>query len=246
MGELPAELRRLSGTKLDVQGAANAYAGTTGLSLVGALNKKAGTSGLALQGVVNKLAGTVGLGVNRAASLITSGTVTPVGLPADDFNRADNATTLGTMSSGHTWTPLTGTWGITGNQAYCPSGNGHVVVDTGVNDYMITVLGSVSDSGTAIIFRVQDATHWYMLVRGSGLFRIYKNNAGTLTNIFAPGVTVADGDTYGIDVRGNTFTAYKNGVNVGGGTDSAYPTGGRVGLRADTSTGRFDNFTVTS
>jgi len=61
--ELQHALQRVSGTTLDVAGAANAWAGTTGLELVGALNAKAGTSGLELLGVLNVLAGTPGQGV---------------------------------------------------------------------------------------------------------------------------------------------------------------------------------------
>ena len=38
-------LRAVSGTNLDAQGAANAWAGTTGLSILAALNVKAGTTG---------------------------------------------------------------------------------------------------------------------------------------------------------------------------------------------------------
>jgi hypothetical protein len=67
MSTLQAELQRLSGTKLDAQGAANVWAGTTGLALVGALNVKAGTKGVALQGVLNDLADTTGLGETAAA-----------------------------------------------------------------------------------------------------------------------------------------------------------------------------------
>ena len=44
---LQSALRRVSGTTLDAQGAANAWAGTTGLDLLGALNAKAGNSGQA-------------------------------------------------------------------------------------------------------------------------------------------------------------------------------------------------------
>jgi len=60
--ELQHALRRVSGTTLDSQGAANVWAGTTGLDLVGALNRKAGTWGIELQGVCNILAGTPGAG----------------------------------------------------------------------------------------------------------------------------------------------------------------------------------------
>lgn len=70
-------LNRLAGTlnefdvpRYDAQGAANIWAGTSGLALQGALNVKAGTSGLAVQGVLNLLAGTTGLGENEAAARI--------------------------------------------------------------------------------------------------------------------------------------------------------------------------------
>lgn len=70
-------LNRLAGTlnefdvpTLDAQGAANVWAGTSGLALAGALNFKAGTSGLEVQGALNVLAGTSGLGENEAAARI--------------------------------------------------------------------------------------------------------------------------------------------------------------------------------
>lgn len=70
-------LNRLAGTlnefdvpRYDAQGAANIWAGTSGLDLKGALNSKAGTSGLAVQGALNILAGTWGLGENEAAARI--------------------------------------------------------------------------------------------------------------------------------------------------------------------------------
>lgn len=53
---------------LDAQGAANVWAGTTGLDIKGALNFKAGTTGLEVQGALNYLAGTTGLGENEAAA----------------------------------------------------------------------------------------------------------------------------------------------------------------------------------
>jgi hypothetical protein len=58
---------------LDAQGAANVWAGTTGLGIVGALNVKAlNTVGnyRELAGVLNQLAGTTGLEVDGAAAAI--------------------------------------------------------------------------------------------------------------------------------------------------------------------------------
>lgn len=66
MADLQGELQRLSGTTLDAQGAANAWAGTSGLAMLQALNVKAGTSGLGLAAVCNLLAGTTGLAAQGA------------------------------------------------------------------------------------------------------------------------------------------------------------------------------------
>lgn len=81
---LTAELNRLAngGTYpaitayLDDQGAANKWAGTTGLSTVGALNKKNGvtdpSSFLDIDGVCNALGGTTGLAAPAALRLRSS------------------------------------------------------------------------------------------------------------------------------------------------------------------------------
>lgn len=73
---LTAELNRLAGitdiTKfLDEQGAANAWAGTTGLATVGALNYKVSSSRTRdkfkdIDGVCNEIAGTSGLAAPAA------------------------------------------------------------------------------------------------------------------------------------------------------------------------------------
>lgn len=70
--ELAYALRRVSGTDLDPAGAANAWAGTTGLELVGALNAKNGSTGLDIDGVCNALAGTSGKGINHCAALFVA------------------------------------------------------------------------------------------------------------------------------------------------------------------------------
>lgn len=81
MATLQYEMNRLAGTlvhgvpSLDAQGAANVWAGTTGMDLVGALNVKAANARAdwrELQGVLNQLAGTTGLAVDGAATAIVA------------------------------------------------------------------------------------------------------------------------------------------------------------------------------
>jgi hypothetical protein len=72
--ELQHALQRVSGTTLDSAGAANAWAGTSGLDLLAALNAKAGNTTNAavkdLLGVLNQLAGTDGVGIDGCAALL--------------------------------------------------------------------------------------------------------------------------------------------------------------------------------
>lgn len=81
MGDtLTYSMNRIAGTlvnrvpTLDRTGAANVYAGTTGMDLVGALNVAAGRTSRSdykdLAGVLNELAGTTGLDAAGAASQI--------------------------------------------------------------------------------------------------------------------------------------------------------------------------------
>lgn len=72
---LQRAMQRVSGTDLDAQGAANVWAGTTGLDLLGALNTKAGNargSWVGLNAVLNQLAGTTGLDAQAAADAISA------------------------------------------------------------------------------------------------------------------------------------------------------------------------------
>jgi len=57
LSDFQKELQRLSGTTLDAQGAANVWAGTTGLDLLASLNVKAGTTVLGLNAVCQRIAG---------------------------------------------------------------------------------------------------------------------------------------------------------------------------------------------
>jgi len=79
---LTQELNRLAGITnianyLDEQGAANAYAGTTGLATVGALNIKANAARTRnnfkdIDGICNELAGTTGLAAPAALRSINA------------------------------------------------------------------------------------------------------------------------------------------------------------------------------
>jgi hypothetical protein len=58
----------------------------------------------------------------------------------DSFERANNATTLGTADTGQTWVTDSGTWGILGGKAYVPAGGNDrsAVVDALTADCVVT------------------------------------------------------------------------------------------------------------
>ena len=113
MSTLQAELQRLSGTTLDMVGAANVWAGTSGLDLIGALNAKAGTAGIPLLGVLNRLAGTSGLAEAGAAkAILAPGAVTPA--PTAVANPGGTATV--------SFVPLTSTPTVTSYRAISTPG----------------------------------------------------------------------------------------------------------------------------
>lgn len=77
--DLAAELNRLAAGGASypavfqsAQGAANTWAGTTGLDLLGALNTKNGTWGLGLNLVCNQLAGTTSYSAQAALQQVAS------------------------------------------------------------------------------------------------------------------------------------------------------------------------------
>lgn len=81
MDTLTYSLNRLAGTlvadipTLDDQGAANVWAGTTGLGIAGALNVKAGNTlpdYATVTGALNQIAGTTGLTATDAADQIVA------------------------------------------------------------------------------------------------------------------------------------------------------------------------------
>lgn len=114
---LQQHLQRLSGTKLDAVGAANAWAGTKGLELLGALNAKAGTKGLGLNEVVRRLSG--GKGEATAEISKVTGNLA-FGKPAT-CNLAVSSGTLAQVTDGVT--------GPTG--AATDAGLGRMTVDLG-------------------------------------------------------------------------------------------------------------------
>lgn len=78
----------------------------------------------------------------------------------DTFNRADGS--LGTSSSGHLWSVLTGTWAISSNKATSSTaGSSYPLasVDLGAQNGIISA--DITDGGPGLAFWITDANSWW-------------------------------------------------------------------------------------
>jgi hypothetical protein len=117
-------------------------------------------------------------------------------LAADDFNRADNATSMGTTSVGaKAWSNAAAVWGISSNQAYLQSGtNGFAIIDVGVPDVDVSVAFSVVNSGQVpgVVARYTDASNWLRLIQtGASTVKTYVD--GALVHNVTTGLSTGNG-----------------------------------------------------
>jgi hypothetical protein len=152
----------------------------------------------------------------------------------DDFNRPDNPTSLGTATTGQTWSVVSGDFpfGILSNQGYwnrTGSGDagidGIAVVESGLSNLKASVrLMNISAGGglnlrnQGLVIRYVDSTHFLMLVyfnaSGSTGFRCYVADGGAATARAngADGLVLVDGDTIAFAACDQVLKCYLNGV----------------------------------
>jgi hypothetical protein len=181
-------------------------------------------------------------------------TISP-SIVSDDFNRADNSTTLGSAWTVANISGTGATYGISGNQAYCvvPGTDSVAYMESGQSDNIsISVdLVAVKAQVTRLAWRVQDATHLYILqlATSANAMDIYKRNgsswAAIQTNIPATGL--ANGCTVKVQLSGSTHNVYVNGNLVKTFIDTDYQTATKHGIscaNSDAGYSRWDNFKV--
>lgn len=169
------------------------------------------------------------------------------GLPEDDFNRADDATTLNTSSSGHAWIAWRGTWGVNANQGYmATNGNGqnYAVINAGVADLTIECVFPTAVNGVGLSFRGTDESNvfiWYRV--NSSLINCYKRESGGYTEIFTLSETLGNGDSLKVALSGNSIELYRNGTLKTTLTESFNNTAPNHGLykEGSSTTGRWDD-----
>lgn len=173
---------------------------------------------------------------------------------SDDFNRADNAASMGSTSGGGVaWSALRGTWGIASNQGYTATPNGSAtdiaVVETGVADGTVTVTlptAPTTPSECGLTFRAVDISNWFVVQSAGTALKVYRNVAGTVTEIgSAASQRPASGDTLSVVMSGTSIVVKRNGSTVISLTDSAHTAATKHGLNNYQTGTRFDSFDFT-
>ncbi len=187
-----------------------------------------------------------------------TGTSTPSAqeLPAirDDFDRPDNATTLGKTATGEDWEAVTGTWGVKDKAAYVAAKNPNgprnmAVVDLGTGDGAVQAKAAKLVDGWGLAFRVRGPNAWFALKAApkAGTFNIVKFKDGQETKVDNIGLTkLSDDTTVRVEFNGKTITVFLNNNPVRTIEDADFATTGtKVGLFADgaaVAEGRWNDF----
>lgn len=202
-------------------------------------------------------------------ALIGTGTTNPspgVPLITDNFNRPDNATTLGSTTGGSlgtkAWSVLDlgtgGAWGILNNTAVVKGGSSlaTAVVDPGqagtTIEAALVQVGSIPAGGLA--FRVVDANNMCCLQlrktgAGAGQYALETRIAGTRA-VMTGGSTAlvpAIGDQIKLVDSGTSIQFWLNNALVATATSTQFNTATKVGFqgnRPSDPTPQWDNFTV--
>lgn len=191
--------------------------------------------------------------MGHVISVFSGSTIVPsTGLPViDSFNRADNASSLGTADSGHVWTAINGTWGIASNQGRCVSTTTDpvAVVETGASDVTVEfTLAAIDDGGVA--FRVADNNNYLeaQLNAGPSRVQVWRKQSGSFTQLasVALGTAPANGDVIKVVLIGSSIEVFRNGVSVLSTTSAFNQSVTRHGIYLERggSTCRIDSFSI--
>ena len=173
----------------------------------------------------------------------------------DNFDRANNATTLGTSTSGHSWVAHNSSvWGVTGNQAYYVSGGTanltYATIESGVSDGVVSVtLSTITASQEGICFRFTSAQNTWVLYPDptNSRYVMFKNVGGAQTIMWTGGPAPANGDVVDVLLSDSDITPRINGVLYPTVTDGSHLTAtshGLFNLNASGALGRYNNFSV--
>lgn len=176
----------------------------------------------------------------------------------DTFNRADDASSLGTASDGvHLWTAETGTWGITSNTGYCPTlsgGLGYATVDYGARDCTLQVTISTVNRPFGVILGWEGTAADVIRIRCFIIatvhriqIQLFRTGQTGLNFGTVDGTVWANDDVMKVVLSGSSVSVYRNNVLLTSATDARFNdiTGTKHGLYTEITTVRFEDFSIT-
>ena len=169
----------------------------------------------------------------------------------DSFNRADNATTLGTADSGHVWTSHAGTWGIATNQARehaSTGGYAFATVDSGRASFtaQVTLAVATDTEFPGIVFSFTDPDNALWAIADATTLYLQKREAAVTTTLSSVANALANGQVLKVTRSGSAIEVFINGVSKLTSTSGFNSSVTRHGLflLMVIGTSRFDDFSV--
>ena len=173
----------------------------------------------------------------------------PITYVFDDFNRVDNANSMGNAVTGQPWMVQIDTWGIFNNQAHISTSAGQstIVIDSlHADDIAVQVTFAVNSNEQRLIFRYGGiANHWY--VRRNGInYELVKFVANSPVSMGTFATIPANGDVIRVELVGSNIVVKVNGTIAITVNDSFNQSSTIHGLGSLlNNTPLWDNFSVT-
>lgn len=131
----------------------------------------------------------------------------------DSFDRANSPAELGTTESGQPWEAVSGTWGVSEQQAILvepnPDGVRSIaVVDLGSSDGSVAVTGGTMRQGWGVVFRYQGPFNYWFLTAAPDFatYNLARISNGEFQSLGSVGLAeVADGTEVQIRLSGSTI-----------------------------------------
>lgn len=168
---------------------------------------------------------------------------------SDDFNRADNSSSLGSPSDGGGAYTVVNTLGINSNQAYVasPVGKAIAVLEASAADVDVQLTVATVNS-QFVVARYTDSDNYVVAVCNNFNVEIGKIEAGAYTNLSGTLVlAVSAGDVFKLECNGSALELFVNGVSKRTATSSFNSTATKHGFLIDNnSTTRIDDLSVTA
>jgi hypothetical protein len=177
---------------------------------------------------------------------------------ADDFDRPDNAETLGRAATGQQWETPSGTWGIADQQARVVTpnpnelGRSWAVTELGSGNGSVAATAARMANGWGIVFRYRGPFNYWMFFASTdyGTYNLVKVVDGEFESVTEGGIGLApvkDGTRVGVEFQGATISILLNDRVVGVFRDPDLQNATKVGMVVSSggaAAARWDDFSA--